>query len=71
MQRDMKVGKLSEDVYNQQAVEILAALRKLGEKVHSHTLTHTHPYTYICTHAALTSGDGVPNLSLECCTECL
>ncbi len=29
----MKVGKLSEDVYNQQAVEILAALRKLGEKV--------------------------------------
>ena len=33
MQRDKKVGKLSEDVYNQQAVEILAALRKLGEKV--------------------------------------
>nr|CAH04891.1 leucine zipper and ICAT homologous protein [Suberites domuncula] len=33
MQRDMKVGKLSEDVYNQQAVEILAALRKLGEKL--------------------------------------
>ncbi len=36
MQRDTKVGKLSEDVYNQQAVEILAALRKLGEKVSSH-----------------------------------
>ncbi len=35
MQRDVKVGKLSEDVYNQQAVEILAALRKLGEKVRS------------------------------------
>lgn len=33
MQRDVKVGKLSEDIYTQQAVEILAALRKLGEKV--------------------------------------
>ena len=33
MQRDVKVGKLSEDVYTSQAVEILAALRKLGEKV--------------------------------------
>jgi hypothetical protein len=33
MERDMKVGKLPEDVYTQQAVEILAALRKLGEKV--------------------------------------
>lgn len=33
MQREMKVGKLPEDVYTQQAVEILAALRKLGEKV--------------------------------------
>lgn len=33
MQRDLKVGKLSEDIYTQQAVEMLAALRKLGEKV--------------------------------------
>ena len=33
MQRDVKVGKLAEDVYTEQAVEILAALRKLGEKV--------------------------------------
>ena len=33
MQRDIKMGKLSQDVYTQQAVEILAALRKLGEKV--------------------------------------
>ena len=27
------MGKLSEDIYTQQAVEMLAALRKLGEKV--------------------------------------
>ncbi len=33
MQREMKIGKISEDTYTQQAVEILAALRKLGEKV--------------------------------------
>lgn len=33
MQRDVKVGKMSDDVYTAQAVEILAALRKLGEKV--------------------------------------
>ena len=33
MQRDLKVGKISEDLYTMQAVEILAALRKLGEKV--------------------------------------
>ena len=33
MQRDVKVGKLSDDIYTQQAVEMLAALRKLGEKV--------------------------------------
>lgn len=33
MQRDLKVGKLPQDAYNQQAVEILTALRKLGEKV--------------------------------------
>ena len=33
MQRDVKMGKVSGDTYTQQAVEILAALRKLGEKV--------------------------------------
>ena len=33
MQRDLKVGKLPQNAYNQQAVEILTALRKLGEKV--------------------------------------
>ena len=27
------MGRLSEDVYKQQGVEILSALRKLGEKV--------------------------------------
>lgn len=33
MDRDVIVGKLSRDVYTQQKVEILSALRKLGEKV--------------------------------------
>jgi hypothetical protein len=33
MDRDVMVGKLSKDVYTQQKVEILTALRKLGEKV--------------------------------------
>ena len=33
MDRDVMVGKLSRDVYVQQKVEILTALRKLGEKV--------------------------------------
>ena len=33
LQRDVKMGKVSEDLYTQQAVEILAALKKLGEKV--------------------------------------
>ena len=33
LQRDVKVGRISEDVYTQQGVEILSALRKLGEKV--------------------------------------
>ena len=37
MQRDVKVGKMSDDVYTAQAVEILAALRKLGEKVREWT----------------------------------
>ncbi|KAJ8021912.1 Protein LZIC [Holothuria leucospilota] len=33
LQRDFKVGKLSEETYTQQAVEILTALKKLGEKL--------------------------------------
>uniref|UniRef100_A0A671L807 Protein LZIC n=1 Tax=Sinocyclocheilus anshuiensis TaxID=1608454 RepID=A0A671L807_9TELE len=33
MDRDMMVGKLPRDVYTQQKVEILTALRKLGEKL--------------------------------------
>lgn len=33
MDRDVIVGKLSRDVYTQQKMEILTALRKLGEKV--------------------------------------
>lgn len=33
MDRDLMVGKLGRDVYTQQKLEILTALRKLGEKV--------------------------------------
>jgi hypothetical protein len=33
LQRDVKTGQLSEDVYTQQAVEMLTALKKLGETV--------------------------------------
>lgn len=33
MDRDVMVGKLSRDVHTQQKMEILTALRKLGEKV--------------------------------------
>lgn len=33
MDRDVMVGKLSRDLYTQQKLEILTALRKLGEKV--------------------------------------
>uniref|UniRef100_A0A3Q4GQ10 Leucine zipper and CTNNBIP1 domain containing n=1 Tax=Neolamprologus brichardi TaxID=32507 RepID=A0A3Q4GQ10_NEOBR len=33
MDRDVMVGKLSRDVYTQQKMEILTALRKLGEKL--------------------------------------
>lgn len=33
MDRDLMVGKLARDLYTQQKVEILTALRKLGEKV--------------------------------------
>ncbi|XP_062871371.1 protein LZIC [Trichomycterus rosablanca] len=35
MDRDVMVGKLPKDVYTQQKVEILTALRKLGEKLTS------------------------------------
>ncbi|XP_035512466.1 protein LZIC [Dicentrarchus labrax] len=35
MDRDVIVGKLSRDVYTQQKMEILTALRKLGEKLTS------------------------------------
>lgn len=38
MDRDVIVGKLSRDVYTQQKMEILTALRKLGEKV---MITHS------------------------------
>lgn len=38
MDRDVIVGKLLRDVYTQQKMEILTALRKLGEKV---TITHS------------------------------
>jgi len=33
MERDAKVGKLPPDVYTQQKMEVLMALRKLGEQV--------------------------------------
>ncbi len=39
MDRDVMVGKLPRDVYTQQKVEILTALRKLGEKVRGLLLT--------------------------------
>ena len=32
-QRDVKLGKVSQDSYTQQAVEMLSALKKLGETV--------------------------------------
>lgn len=40
MDRDVMVGKLPRDVYTQQKMEILTALRKLGEKVRGLLLTH-------------------------------
>jgi len=40
MDRDVMVGKLARDVYTQQKVEILTALRKLGEKVRELLLKH-------------------------------
>lgn len=39
MDRDVMVGKLPRDVYTQQKLEILTALRKLGEKVRGLFLT--------------------------------
>jgi hypothetical protein len=33
LERDSKIGKISNEVYTQQAVEILAALKRLGEKL--------------------------------------
>ena len=45
MQRDVKIGKMSQDAYTQQAVEILAALRKLGEKVRVQQLTGNRNHT--------------------------
>ncbi|KAJ5076957.1 protein lzic [Anaeramoeba ignava] len=33
LQRDFKLGKIPEDVYTLQSVEILSALKKLGEKL--------------------------------------
>ena len=35
MQRNLKMGKISQGTYTQQSIEILTALRKLGEKVGS------------------------------------
>lgn len=39
MDRDVMVGKLPRDMYTQQKLEILTALRKLGEKVRGLFLT--------------------------------
>ena len=33
MQRDVKLGKIKEEVYTNQAVEILMALKKLGDEL--------------------------------------
>lgn len=67
MDRDVMVGKLSRDVYTQQKMEILTALRKLGEKVRSTQSTRDYSrgwFRGLCyvksemihfSHAALTS----------------
>ena len=50
MQRDLKTGHLSQTAYTQQAVEILTALKKLGEQVmHNYlllqlTLDNSNPW---------------------------
>lgn len=74
MQREVKVGKLSDDIYTQQAVEILAALRKLGEKV---LYTAINPWT--ASHSPFHTpslpvepgGAGLPHLQLQRSSECL
>jgi len=38
LQRDSNLGKISQDAYSQQAVEILTALRKLGESLTANEL---------------------------------
>ncbi|XP_004863690.1 protein LZIC isoform X2 [Heterocephalus glaber] len=45
MDRDLMVGKLERDLYTQQKVEILTALRKLGEKVLSSASLRKSPRT--------------------------
>lgn len=69
MDRDVMVGKLPRDVYTQQKVEILTALRKLGEKVRGLLLTqilshlfqdsHVKPFliSVNCLNAQLTTED--------------
>lgn len=68
MDRDVMVGKLSRDVFTQQKVEILTALRKLGEKVRGSLLTHQYRYCicfksrvrndiYTCLNVQLTTED--------------
>lgn len=46
MSRDVKMGKISQDICTQQSVEILVALRKLGEKLSAAEMdfltTHTN-----------------------------
>jgi hypothetical protein len=49
LQRDVKLGKVSQETYTQQAVEILAALRKLGESVHL-SLPLPLPLSLLCIH---------------------
>ena len=41
MQRDLKTGHLSQTAYTQQAVEILTALKKLGEQVNAQSFAIT------------------------------
>lgn len=43
MSRDVKMGKISQDMCTQQSVEILVALRKLGEQVKKF-LQHTNNF---------------------------
>lgn len=70
MQRDVKVGKLSEDVYTAQAVEILAALRKLGEKV-STLDTHVHSIYKIMANIGKDSCSCETFVTQGVCTVCI